>query len=169
MFSLNISCIKQLLIKNNCGNVRIHFLWFRMNLSVLDQARRTIPKQYVRLWERPGAVLSAQKAGSGLSEPWGQGRSVTEAHERLAGSSSLPPPFPGRESASSSAESVVMFFLPRTQQDGQDPGKRRGTDQCALHLRCRGRPGGQAAAHPGRRAGRQAAGSTAFRGPIREG
>lgn len=120
MFSLNISGIKQLLIKNNCGNVCIHFLWFRMNLSVLDQARRKIPKQYVRLWGRPGAVLSAQKAGSSLSEPWGQGRLVTEAHERLVGSSCLPLSFPGRESASNSAESVLVYlFFPERNRTGK--------------------------------------------------
>ena len=61
MFSLNISCIKQLLVKNNCGNVCIHFL-FRMNLSVLDQARRKIPKQYVQLLEKAMAPHSSTLA-----------------------------------------------------------------------------------------------------------
>ena len=115
MFSLNISCIKQLLIKNNCGNVRIHFLWFRMNLSVLDQARRKIPKQYVRLWGRPGAVLSAQKAGSGLSEPWGQGRLVTGT--RTPGGVFLSASFFSwkRVCFQQCRVSCNIFILPRTQ------------------------------------------------------
>lgn len=45
---------------------------------------------------------------------------MTEAHERLAGSSSLPPSFPGRESASSSAESVVIYlFFPKHNRTGK--------------------------------------------------
>ena len=68
MFSLNMSCIKQLLVKNNCGNVCIYFL-FRMNLFVLDQAKRKVPKQYVQLLEKAMATHSSTLA---WKIPWAE-------------------------------------------------------------------------------------------------